>query len=180
MLRNPDIFVTVSFSSTEFRLDEPGQYELPPCGMPGSHEAGTCDCDPDLLVLDDEAECDYIDDMDGSSTCIVHCHGSIDTGPRHDPYGVSCELPLAQHRMQGPLCADMAGWADGDIESRWRSCEHESCRFICRRTSFHRGVSPLPGPGPEPQYMEWSGGYAAGDPLPVSNRRTLDSNFREM
>lgn len=34
----------------------------------------------------------------------------------------------------------------------------------------HRGVNPLPGPGPEPQYLEWTGGgRCAGDPLPVRN-----------
>jgi hypothetical protein len=49
-----------------------------------------------------------------------------------------------------------------------------SCEYIQRDhparggRRIHRGVSPLPGPGPEPQYVEWAGGgYCAGDPLPV-------------
>jgi len=49
-----------------------------------------------------------------------------------------------------------------------------SCEYIQREhperggRRIHRGVSPLPGPGPEPQYLEWSGGgYCARDPLPV-------------
>jgi len=49
-----------------------------------------------------------------------------------------------------------------------------SCEYILRDhparggRRIHRGVSPLPGPGPEPQYVEWAGGgYCAGDPLPV-------------
>lgn len=48
-----------------------------------------------------------------------------------------------------------------------------SCLFIRRGhperdgKPLHRGVNPLPGPGPEPQYLAWTGGgYCAGDPLP--------------
>lgn len=49
-----------------------------------------------------------------------------------------------------------------------------TCEYIQRDhpvrggCQIHRGVNPLPGPGPEPQYVEWvGGGYCAGDPLPV-------------
>jgi hypothetical protein len=36
---------------------------------------------------------------------------------------------------------------------------------------IHRGVNPLPGPGPEPQYMEWAGGgYCAGSAARAGRR----------
>jgi hypothetical protein len=105
-------------------------------------------------------ECDWQGDMDGSTFCCAPghpCENAWDMGPAHDPYGVSCDLTDNKHRT----------FMDGTPRppGSW----------------VHRGVNPLPGPGPEPQYIEWEGGgYCAGDPLPVRNRRYLAHDGTEM
>jgi hypothetical protein len=98
--------------------------------------------------------CDWQSDMDGSQFCTADehpCENGFEMGPAYDPYHVACMLTQQEHRRH----------LDGSDR-----LPHEH--------SAHRGIHPLPGPGPEPQYVEWEGGgYCAGDPLPIVNIRHL-------
>lgn len=90
-------------------------------------------------------ECDIQGDMDGSDMCVAPGH--------------PCENGFSTGPREDPygVQCDLLDDAHKQ-EGRW----------------VHRGVNPLPGPGPEPQYIEWEGGgMCAGDPLPIRNVRYL-------
>lgn len=98
-------------------------------------------------------DCVPFADMDGSASCTCG--------------GMPCGASLVIGPVHDPY--------DIMCEYIWRGHPKEGSSLL------HRGRTPLPGPGPEPQYTEWAGGgYCAGDPLPSRIVRHLGPDLKEI
>jgi hypothetical protein len=114
-------------------------------------------------------EHDY-DEEAASHPLIVDEHEGEGPSGEHLP---DCEMFTGYDGSAGCSCGGFpceSGFSIGPARDPYGiSCEHIQRDHPARGgRRIHRGVNPLPGPGPEPQYVEWAGGgYCAGDPLPV-------------
>jgi hypothetical protein len=109
------------------------------------------DCESESLTGDHLPGCEMFTDYDGTAACSCG--------------GFPCE----------------SGFSIGSAHDPYGvSCEYLQRDHPVRGgRRIHRGVNPLPGPGPEPQYLEWAGGGScAGDRLPVRDIVHLPAEAR--